>query len=216
MPLFSHVQHCATPWAIARQALLSLGFSRQEYWSKLSFPSPGDLPNPGIKPAAPAWSGRFFTTESPPLVGINSLDILVCLLVHMRKHTHTPKNEIAGSQGGCMFSAKRDCQIIFQSSDTSVYSQPQCLRDPVSLPLCQPLYRQSFLLCHSGGCEVVFICTFLMTKRVVSLFIDHLDMVFCDMPVHFFIYIYMCVCVNFFNFIDFWLCWVLVAARAFL
>ena len=142
--LFSHVQHDATPWAIAHQALLSLGFSRQQYWSELSFPSPGDLPDPGIQPAAPALSGRFLTTESPPLVGINSLDILVCLLVHMSKRTHTPKNAIAGSQGGCMFSAKRDCQIIFQSSDTNLYSQPQCPRDPVSLPVCQPSYCQYF------------------------------------------------------------------------
>ena len=39
-----------TPWTVARQAPLSMGFSRQEYWSGLPFPSPGDLPNPGIKP----------------------------------------------------------------------------------------------------------------------------------------------------------------------
>ena len=48
----------------------------------------------------------------------------------------------------------------------------------------------TFLLCHSGGCEVVLICTFLMTKGVVSLVIDHMDMVFCDMPV-LYIYIYV-------------------------
>ena len=42
------------PWTVARQAPLSLGFSRQEYWSGLPFPSPGDLPNPGIKPRSPA------------------------------------------------------------------------------------------------------------------------------------------------------------------
>ena len=45
---------CLTPWAAARQAPLSLGFSRQEDWSALPFPSPGDLPNPGIKPRYPA------------------------------------------------------------------------------------------------------------------------------------------------------------------
>ena len=47
-------------------ATLSMGFSRQEYWSQLPFPSPGDLPDPGIKPeasVAPALAGRFFTTE---------------------------------------------------------------------------------------------------------------------------------------------------------
>ena len=44
----------ATPWTVARQAPLSLGFARHEYWSGLPFPPPGDLPNPGIKPASPA------------------------------------------------------------------------------------------------------------------------------------------------------------------
>ena len=43
-----------TPWTVAHQASLSMGFSRQEYWSGLPFPSPGDLPNPGIEPRSPA------------------------------------------------------------------------------------------------------------------------------------------------------------------
>ena len=43
-----------TPWTIDHQVLLSMGFSRQEYWSGLSFPSPGDLPDSGIKPMPPA------------------------------------------------------------------------------------------------------------------------------------------------------------------
>ena len=54
-----------TSWTVAQQAPLSMGFSRQEYWSGLSCPSPGDLPSPGIKPkclAAPALTGRFFTS----------------------------------------------------------------------------------------------------------------------------------------------------------
>ena len=42
-------------WIIAHQAPLSMGFPRQEYWSVLPFPSPWDLPNPGIEPASPAW-----------------------------------------------------------------------------------------------------------------------------------------------------------------
>ena len=52
---FSHVQLFATPWTVAHQAPLSMGFSRQEYWSELPFPSPGDLSNPGIKHESPAW-----------------------------------------------------------------------------------------------------------------------------------------------------------------
>ena len=57
-----------TPWTVAYQAPLSSGFSRQEYWSGLPFPSPGDLPNPGIEPispVSPVLAGRFITTESP-------------------------------------------------------------------------------------------------------------------------------------------------------
>ena len=53
------------PWTVACQAPLSVGFLRQEYWSGLLFPSPGHLPDPGIKPASPALAGRFFTTEPP-------------------------------------------------------------------------------------------------------------------------------------------------------
>ena len=64
----SHVQLFATTWIVARQAPLSIRFSRQEYWSGLPFPSPGDLPDPGIEPvslASPAWAGVFFTSEPP-------------------------------------------------------------------------------------------------------------------------------------------------------
>ena len=50
----SRVRLFATPWTVAHQAPLSVGFSRQEYWSVLPFPSPGDLPDPGIKPGSPA------------------------------------------------------------------------------------------------------------------------------------------------------------------
>ena len=62
---FSHVWLLATPWTIAHQAPLSIGFSRKEYWSGLPYPPPGDLPHPGIEPRSPAWTGRFFTTETP-------------------------------------------------------------------------------------------------------------------------------------------------------
>ena len=50
LDMLSHVQLIATPWTVACQALLSMGFSRQEYQSRLPFPSPGHHPNPGIKP----------------------------------------------------------------------------------------------------------------------------------------------------------------------
>ena len=63
--MLSHVQLFATPWTVACQAPLSMGFSRQEYWSGLPFPPPGDLPNPGIKPTSPALVDVFFATELP-------------------------------------------------------------------------------------------------------------------------------------------------------
>ena len=56
----SCTQLFVTQWTIACQAPLPMGFSRQEYQSGLPFPSPGDLPNPGIKPTSPALAGEFF------------------------------------------------------------------------------------------------------------------------------------------------------------
>ena len=66
-----------TPWTAIHQAPLSMGFSRQEYWIELPFPSLGDLPDPGIKPASLALAGGFFATEPPgePLSG--ETDMLV-------------------------------------------------------------------------------------------------------------------------------------------
>ena len=60
--LFSCVQLFATPWAVACQAPLSIGFSEQECYSGLLFPAPGDLPHPGTKPTSPVLAGGFFTT----------------------------------------------------------------------------------------------------------------------------------------------------------
>ena len=63
----SHVWLFATPWTAARQAPLSMEFSRQDYWSGVPFPPPGDLPDPGIKPASltsPALAGEFLTASA--------------------------------------------------------------------------------------------------------------------------------------------------------
>ena len=64
---FHHVLLSVMPWTLAHQAILSMGFSRQEYWSALPLPSPEDLPKPWIKPASlmsPAFAGRFLTTKA--------------------------------------------------------------------------------------------------------------------------------------------------------
>ena len=55
----------ATPWTVAHQAPLSMGFPRQEYWSGLPCPSPGDLSKSGVEPVSPALAGGFFTSEPP-------------------------------------------------------------------------------------------------------------------------------------------------------
>ena len=55
----------ATPWTVARQAPLSMGFLRQEYWGGLPFTPPGNLPDPETEPRSPQWAGGFFTTEPP-------------------------------------------------------------------------------------------------------------------------------------------------------
>ena len=65
MKSLSHVQLFVTPWIVAYQASPSVGFSRQEYWSGLPFPSPGDLPDPGIKPGSPALEADALTSERP-------------------------------------------------------------------------------------------------------------------------------------------------------
>ena len=82
MLLLSHfirVQLCATPQTAAHQAPLSMGFSRQEYWSGQPFPSPGHLPNPGIKPRSPALQEDSLPSEppgKPKNTGMGSLSLL--------------------------------------------------------------------------------------------------------------------------------------------
>ena len=63
--VLSRVQLFETPWTVACQVPLSMGFPRHEDWSGLPFHSPEDLPNPGIEPVSPAFAGRFFTAELP-------------------------------------------------------------------------------------------------------------------------------------------------------
>ena len=65
MKSLSRVQLFATPWSVAYQAPLSMGFSRQEYWSELPFAFPGDLPDPGIESRSPALEADTLTSEPP-------------------------------------------------------------------------------------------------------------------------------------------------------
>ena len=61
----SHVRLFATPWTLAHQAPLSMGFPKQEHWSGMLFPSPGDLPNPGIQSVFPAWQAASLLLSHP-------------------------------------------------------------------------------------------------------------------------------------------------------
>ena len=75
-----------TPETVALQAPLSMGFSRQEYWSRLPLPSPGDLPNPGIRPMSlrsPTFAGGFFL----PLVPLGKL--YVFYIIHKTKFNYS-------------------------------------------------------------------------------------------------------------------------------
>ena len=68
----SRVRLFATPWTVAHQASPSIGFSRQEYWSGLPVPSPGDLPDPGIEPRSPALRAEALTSEPAELTLMTS------------------------------------------------------------------------------------------------------------------------------------------------
>ena len=101
MCTLSHVSLFMTPWTIVSQAPLSMGFSRQEYWSGLPFSPPGDRPNPGIKPMSllsPALAGGFFTTAgSGPGKGV-SMSLSTSGLPDMTGSVYN-KTQTFGEQG---------------------------------------------------------------------------------------------------------------------
>ena len=89
----SQVWLSATPWTVAHQAPLSMGFTRQEYWSRLPFPSSGNLPDPGIEPASPSLAGRFFTTEPSGKALMNRF-----LFFFKNRFSFTEKNQAENTQ----------------------------------------------------------------------------------------------------------------------
>ena len=74
--LLSHVQLFVTLWTVAYQAYPSMGFSRQEYWSGLPFPSPGDFPDLGIKPGSPTLEADALTSEPPEKPKVSTKKLL--------------------------------------------------------------------------------------------------------------------------------------------
>ena len=83
----SRVRLFVTPWTVARQAPQSMGFSRQEYWSGLPFPSPGDLPNSGIEPRSSALQADALLSE---MVAITKKNNWYCLVIRRRQWHPTP------------------------------------------------------------------------------------------------------------------------------
>ena len=100
--MFNHVQLSATSRTVAHQAPLSMDFSRQEYWSGLPFPSPGELPDPGIEPTSLTLAHRFFITEPPgkPHVKIQCSKILLKIRLKNPQKTKERSLQIVAS-GKC-------------------------------------------------------------------------------------------------------------------
>ena len=106
--MLSHVQLFATPWTVAHQAPLSMAFSRQEYWSGLPFPSPGDLPDPGIKLAS-----LTLQVDSLPLRHLGSSQRDIKMIIH--------KLENKGSWGclSCRDSGLQPVKLSFSTLSTA-------------------------------------------------------------------------------------------------
>ena len=92
MKSLSRVRLFATLWTVARQAPLSMGFSRQEYWSGLPFPSPEDLPNPGIEPGSPALQADALSSEpGKTYEGLFIAPLLFYTIISLyNKHANNP------------------------------------------------------------------------------------------------------------------------------
>ena len=96
----SRVRFFATPWTVAYQAPPSMGFSRQEYWSGLPFPSPGDLPNPGIERGSPALQTGALLSEppgKPQATGMGSLSLLQGIFLTQELNLGSPALQVDSS-----------------------------------------------------------------------------------------------------------------------
>ena len=128
----------AIPWTVARQAPLSLGFSRQEYWSGLPYPSPGDLPNPGIKPiswASPELQAGYLPTEPPEKPPVASYILYIYVRIYnlsvlsfVDGHTWficTNQLPAASSHIQKFLSGNYYCDVFF---GWSIFSSTRCRR----------------------------------------------------------------------------------------
>ena len=115
----SCVRLFATPWTVAYEAPRSVGFSRQEYWSGLPFPSPGDLPNPGIEPGSPALQ-----TDALPSEPLGKPQTLMSTLMY-----YSVNIKVKRAQGPTSYVKDPKCLQIVRNCTWKSYVLIQC-RDP--------------------------------------------------------------------------------------
>ena len=140
MKSLSRVRLFVTPWTVAYQASPSTGFSRQEYWSGLPFPSPGDLPNPGIEPRSPTLEADALTSEPPGKPQSDSV-INIYILFHFSLSRDIEHSSLCYTVGLCCLFILYVVVFIYQ---------PQILTPsfPHLLPCWQPqsvLYVSEFV-----------------------------------------------------------------------
>ena len=129
---FSHVWLFATMWTVARQAPLSTGFSRQEYWSGLPCPPPGDFSNPGIEPVSPALQ-----VDSLPLSHRGSPSVNITVIYF---HANTKPVKQVTLQTWIQWWAQKEGELRSQCWAGGQASEP-ALQGPQSLPGCPIIHK---------------------------------------------------------------------------
>ena len=145
-----------TQCIVAHQDPLSRGFSREEHWSDLSFPSPGDLPNSGMETTSPTLAGRFFTTESPGKPQIQSTWILTLLVIPRFSVKVNIRNFNAKVKDGMPSLFTVSTQLPILMSQTSLHYE-------MLLPMVHKLsitLRMSHDKSDSQICIILFISSF--------------------------------------------------------
>ena len=122
----------ATPWTVAHQTPLSMGFSRQEYWSGLSFPTPGHLPHPGIKPMSPALQA-----DSSPLSHQESPILLQISIFFLRRR----KKAVLFSYKALLYSR----HLIIHKRQTAIYEIVLLPTKGLNIRLCWDLPTIAFI-----------------------------------------------------------------------
>ena len=141
--LLSPIWLFATPWTVTLQAPLSMGLYRQEYWSGMPLPSPGDLPNPGTEPASPALQADFLLSKpsgKPPVIQFSQFSCSVVsdsLQPHELQHTRPPCPSPSPGVHPDSRSSSQWCHPAISSSGVPFSSCPQSLPASESFPMSQ-------------------------------------------------------------------------------